>query len=162
MTVKNLGKVFITPKGVWKKSSSYTKLDLVTNKVNKISYGYIATADIPTNTEITDSRWMNLYTLYDGDVTDEYKKLATSISENKNSVDEIYNKLQLLCGVEITDSMPTNTQTGLWINPTSNESINIPELKDDVVNTTDTWSSKKIYDELQIVLNKISALENKA
>ena len=67
MAVKNLGKVFITPKGVWKKSSSYTKLDLVTNKVNKISYGYIATADIPTNTEITDSRWMNLYTLYDGD-----------------------------------------------------------------------------------------------
>ena len=94
MAVKNLGKVFITPKGAWNKSSSYTKLDLVTNKVNKISYGYIATADIPTNTEITDSRWMNLYTLYDGDVTDEYKKLATSISENKNSVDEIYNKLQ--------------------------------------------------------------------
>ena len=161
MAVKNLGKVFITPKGVWEKSSSYTKLDLVTNKVNKISYGYIATADIPTNTEITDSRWMNLYTLYDGDVTDEYKKLATSISENKNSVDEIYNKLQLLCGVEITDSMPTNTQTGLWINPTSNESINIPELKDNVVNTTDTWSSKKIYDEIQVLTNKLNTLETK-
>ena len=161
MAVKNLGKVFITPKGVWEKSSSYTKLDLVTNKVNKISYGYIATADIPTNTEITDSRWMNLYTLYDGDVTDEYKKLATSISENKNSVDEIYNKLQLLCGVEITDSIPTNTQTGLWINPTSNESVNIPELKDDVVNTTDTWSSKKIYDEIQVLTNKLNTLETK-
>ena len=162
MSVNNLGKVFMTPKGQWNKTLNYTKLDIVTNKVNKISYGYIATADIPTNTEITDSRWMNLYTLYDGDVTDEYKKLATLISENKNSVDEIYNKLQLLCGIEITDSMPINTQTGLWINPTSNESINIPELKDDVVNTTDTWSSKKIYDELQIVLNKISALETKA
>lgn len=162
MSVNNLGKVFMTPKGQWNKTLNYTKLDIVTNKIGKISYGYIATADIPANTEITDSRWMNLYTLYDGDVTDEYKKLATLISENKNSVDEIYNKLQLLCGVEITDSMPTNTQTGLWINPTSNESINIPELKDDVVNTTDTWSSKKIYDELQIVLNKISALETKA
>ena len=162
MSVNNLGKVFMTPKGQWNKTLNYTKLDIVTNKIGKISSGYIATADIPTNTELTDSRWMNLYTLYDGDVTDEYKKLATLISENKNSVDEIYNKLQLLCGVEITDSMPTNTQTGLWINPTSNESINIPELKDDVVNTTDTWSSKKIYDELQIVLNKISALETKA
>ena len=64
--------------------------------------------------------------------------------------------------MEITDTTPTNTQTGLWINPTSNESINIPELKDNVVNTTDTWSSKKIYDELQIVLNRISTLENKA
>lgn len=40
MAVKNLGKVFITPKGAWNKSSSYTKLDLVTNKVNKISYGF--------------------------------------------------------------------------------------------------------------------------
>ena len=92
---------------------------------------------------------------------DEYKKLATSISENKNSVDEIYNKLQLLCGVEINDSMPTNTQTGLWINPTSNESINIPELKDNVVNTTDTWSSKKIYDEIQVLTNKLNTLETK-
>lgn len=162
MSVNNLGKVFMTPKGQWNKTLNYTKLDIVTNKIGKISSGYIATTDISANTELTDSRWMNLYTLYDGDVTDEYKKLATLISENKNSVDEIYNKLQLLCGVEITDSMPTNTQTGLWINPTSNESINIPELKDDVVNTTDTWSSKKIYDELQIVLNKISALETKA
>lgn len=113
MSVNNLGKVFMTPKGQWNKTLNYTKLDIVTNKIGKISSGYIATTDISANTELTDSRWMNLYTLYDGDVTDEYKKLATLISENKNSVDEIYNKLQLLCGVEITDSMPTNTQTGL-------------------------------------------------
>ena len=57
--------------------------------------------------------------------------------------------------------MPTNTQTGLWINPTSNESVNIPELKDDVVNTTDTWSSKKIYDEIQVLTNKLNTLETK-
>ncbi len=161
MATKNLGKVFITPKGVWNKSSSYTKLDIVTHKSQKVSYGYIATTDIPANIELTDSRWLNLYEVMDGDVTDDYKKLAASISENKEAVDVIYSKLQSLYGVEITSTAPTNTQTGLWIDPSSDETINIPELKDNVVNTTDTWSSQKIYNELQTVLSRISALETK-
>ena len=67
MSVNNLGKVFMTPKGQWDKTLSYTKLDIVTNKIGKISSGYIAITDISANTELTDSRWMNLYTLYDGD-----------------------------------------------------------------------------------------------
>mgnify|MGYP000849272655 CR=1 FL=1 len=67
MSVNNLGKVFMTPKGQWNKALNYTKLDIVTNKIGKISSGYIAITDISANTELTDSRWMNLYTLYDGD-----------------------------------------------------------------------------------------------
>ena len=46
---KNLGKVFMTPKGQWDKTLSYAKLDIVTNKVGKISCGYIAMTDIEKN-----------------------------------------------------------------------------------------------------------------
>ena len=30
-----------------------------------------------------------------------------------------------------------------------------------MVNTTDTWSSKKIYDEIQVLTNKLNTLETK-
>ena len=148
MSTKNLGRVFMVPKGQWDKTLNYTKLDLVTNKVGKISYGYIATTNIPANTEITDSRWMNLYEVIDGDVTEDYKNLQKDVNDKAIMVDTIYSKLQSLCGVEITSTTPVNEQTGLWINPSSNETVNLPEINDDETNEVDTWSSQKIYNEI--------------
>ena len=58
--------------------------------------------------------------------------------------------------MEISTTAPTNERTGLWVNPDDEQSVNIPELKDNVVNTTDTWSSQKIYDELQAISKYIS------
>lgn len=69
--------------------------------------------------------------------------------------------MQKLYDVEISTTAPTNERTGLWVNPDDEQSVNIPELKDNVVNTTDTWSSQKIYTELQAFLAKITALETK-
>ena len=168
MMVKNLGKVFMTPKGQWDKSLKYEKLDIVTNKVGKISSGYIATTDIEKNVEITDNRWLKLFELLDGDLTEEYKAVqtdvtnkATDVDTNKKAVDLIYSQMQKLYDVEISTTTPTNERTGLWINPDDEQSVNIPELKDNVVNTTDTWSSQKIYAELQSLLAKITALETK-
>ena len=165
---KNLGKVFMTPKGIWDKTLNYTKLDIVTNKVGKISCGYIATTDIEKNVEITDNRWLKLFELLDGDLTEEYKAVqtdvtnkATDVDTNKKAVDLIYSQMQKLYDVEISTTTPTNERTGLWINPDDEQSVNIPELKDNVVNTIDTWSSQKIYTELQSLLAKITALETK-
>lgn len=149
---KNLGKVFMTPKGIWDKNSNYTKLDIVTNKVGKISCGYIATTDIEKNIEITDSRWLKLFELLDGDLTEEYKAVqmdvankATDVDANKKAVDLIYSQMQKLYDVEISTTTPTNERTGLWINPDDISGvINIPEIKDDEVSDVDTWSSKKI------------------
>lgn len=168
MATKNLGKVFMTPKGQWNKALNYTKLDIVTNKVGKISSGYIATTDIPKDTAITDAKWLKLFDLVDGDITDEYKALqkdvankAKNVDTNKKAVDTIYDAMQKLYDVEISTTTPTNERTGLWVNPDDEQSVNIPELKDNVVNTTDTWSSQKIYTELQSLLAKITALETK-
>lgn len=166
MATKNLGKVFMTPKGQWNKTLSYAKLDIVTNKVGKVSSGYIATTDIEKNVAITDARWLKLYDLVDGDLTDEYKAVqedvtnkATTVDTNKKAIDVIYEAIQKLYDVEISTSTPTNERTGLWINPDAEEVVSIPELKDNVVNTTDTWSSQKIYDEIQVLSKKITALE---
>ena len=149
---KNLGKVFMTPKGIWDKTLNYTKLDIVTNKVGKISCGYIATTDIEKNVEITDNRWLKLFELLDGDLTEEYKAVqtditnkATAVNTNKKAVDLIYSQMQKLYDVEISTTTPTNERTGLWINPDDISGvINIPEIKDDEVSDVDTWSSKKI------------------
>lgn len=149
---KNLGKVFMTPKGIWDKNSNYTKLDIVTNKIGKISCGYIATTDIEKNIEITDNRWLKLFELLDGDLTEEYKAVqtdvtnkATAVNTNKKAVDLIYSQMQKLYDVEISTTTPTNERTGLWINPDDISGvINIPEIKDDEVSDVDTWSSKKI------------------
>lgn len=149
---KNLGKVFMTPKGIWDKTLNYTKLDIVTNKVGKISCGYIATTDIEKNVEITDNRWLKLFELLDGDLTEEYKAVqtditnkATAVNTNKKAVDLIYSQMQKLYDVEISTTTPTNERTGLWINPDEISGvINIPEIKDDEVSDVDTWSSKKI------------------
>ena len=92
MGEKNLGKVFMTPKGQWNKDLNYTKLDIVTNKVNKTSSGYIATADIEKNVDITDKRWLKLFDVLDGDLTDEYqiltKKVATLETKTQVASDE--------------------------------------------------------------------------
>ena len=152
---KNLGKVFMTPKGVWNKTLSYTKLDIVTNKVGKISSGYIATTDIEKNVEITDKRWLKLFELLDGDLTEEYKAVQTDVTNkasavdtNKKAVDLIYSQMQKLYDVEISTTTPTNERTGLWINPDDiSGAVNIPEIKDDEVSEVDTWSSKKINEE---------------
>lgn len=149
---KNLGKVFMTPKGIWDKTLNYTKLDIVTNKVGKISCGYIATTDIEKNIEITDNRWLKLFELLDGDLTEEYKAVqmdvankATDVDANKKAVDLIYSQMQKLYDVEISTTTPTNERTGLWINPDDISGvINIPEIKDNEVSDVDTWSSKKI------------------
>ena len=82
MMVKNLGKVFMTPKGQWDKSLKNEKLDIVKVKVGKTTSGYIASADIPANTDITDFRWINLYDIKDGDSSKDYDIISIESIKN--------------------------------------------------------------------------------
>jgi len=55
MSRVNLGRVTMMPKGVWNSSSTYKRLDIVTN--NGVSY--IALQDVPANTAVTNTTyWM--------------------------------------------------------------------------------------------------------
>lgn len=55
------------------------------------------------------------------------------------------NDLIIDAGIEVGDVEPERTSIDVWIDTNENQTTyKIPEIKDNVVNTTDTWSSNKI------------------
>ena len=155
MSTKSLGKVFMTPRGIWSKTNYYQTLDVVMVREATACKGYIATDNIEANIAITDSRWKELFIVNDGEATDDFnnkvKQVDTntkSVDANKKAIDIIYEQLKTLSGVEIIKNQPTNAKTAVWINPNEKDIITIPEVNDSLVNTVDTWSSAKISEEV--------------
>ena len=164
MSTKSLGKVFMTPRGIWSKQNYYQTLDVVMVREATVCKGYIATDNIEANIAITDSRWKELFIVNDGEATDDFnnkvKQVDTntkSVDANKKAIDIIYEQLKTLSGVEIIKNQPTNTKTAVWINPNEKDIITIPEVNDSLVNTVDTWSSAKISEEVESASKSASA-----
>lgn len=90
--------------------------------------------------------------------------------ENAKSVGVLREKLSSLKTISVSPTTPIDENTELWINPDATEGFPIPEINDDVTNTSDTWSSKKINNELQSLSNennkklesKVSIIEGKS
>ena len=164
MSTKSLGKVFMTPRGIWSKTNYYQTLDVVMVREATACKGYIATDNIEANIAITDSRWKELFIVNDGEATDDFnnkvKQVDTntkSVDANKKAIDIIYEQLKTLSGVEIIKNQPTNAKTAVWINPNEKDIITIPEVNDSLVNTVDTWSSAKISEEVESASKSASA-----
>lgn len=81
-------------------------------------------------------------------IIDKVEQLKQNVNDKSDSVDETYEQMKKLHCIEISEEAPTNERTGLWVNPKSNEEINIPEIKDEEVSDIDTWSSQKINHEI--------------
>lgn len=81
-------------------------------------------------------------------IIDKVEQLKQNVNDKSDSVDEAYEQMKKLHCIEISKEAPTNERTGLWVNPKSNEEINIPEIKDEEVSDIDTWSSQKINHEI--------------
>lgn len=67
--------------------------------------------------------------------------------------------------IEVTTSEPSKENTQVWINPNETDDFVLPEVKDDVVNSSDTWSSAKIdgkftelFNEIVLIKQRIDAL----
>ena len=164
MSTKSLGKVFMTPRGIWSKTNYYQTLDVVMVREATACKGYIATDNIEANIAITDSRWKELFIVNDGEATADFnnkvKQVDTntkSVDANKKAIDIIYEQLKTLSGVEIIKNQPTNAKTAVWINPNEKDIITIPEVNDSLVNTVDTWSSAKISEEVASASKSASA-----
>ena len=160
MSTKSLGKVFMTPRGIWSKTNYYQTLDVVMVREATACKGYIATDNIEANIAITDSRWKELFIVNDGEATADFNNKVKQVDTNTKSVDAIYEQLKTLSGVEIIKNQPTNAKTAVWINPNEKDIITIPEVNDSLVNTVDTWSSKKISDILTKSTNNIAQMQN--
>lgn len=74
------------------------------------------------------------------------KTLVEQVQDSDGKLLSVY--LDELNTVEVSSVQPTNETTQLWINPNVNETASLPEIKDDVINNDDTWSSSKIDSEL--------------
>ena len=56
-------------------------------------------------------------------------------------------------------NVPTSDKNRLWLDTSEQEEAVIPEIKDNVESTTDTWSSKKIADKFRAMQDEINALK---
>lgn len=61
-----LGRVFLTPCGIWNKETDYKDLSLVSVRMEKKIVAYVSDGDIPSGTEITDARWVPWFEIEDG------------------------------------------------------------------------------------------------
>lgn len=77
-----------------------------------------------------------------------------SVSGLKKLMNSFSEKISKLKGVIVSSEAPTDENVELWINTNETENFSIPEIKDDLTNELDTWSSKKINSELTSLENK--------
>lgn len=57
--------------------------------------------------------------------------------------------------IHVGEDEPEDTSVPLWIETDSDESYDIPEVRDDLVNTVDTWSSSKINQAISYTTEEI-------
>lgn len=57
----------------------------------------------------------------------------------------------------VSSTTPISDNTQIWINPENEDNFSVPEIKDDTVNATDTWSSRKIDQELSSLKSNIDS-----
>lgn len=89
------------------------------------------------------------------------KRLDKSLEEIKKNFDTVNASINEVNSISVSSTQPSKDNVKLWVNPSATEEFSIPEVNDAVVNSSDTWSSQKIYTELQSLLAKITALETK-
>ena len=63
--------------------------------------------------------------------------------------------------IEVTTSEPSKENTQVWINPNETDDFVLPEIKDNVVNSSDTWSSAKIDGKFTELLNEITLIKQR-
>ena len=86
---------------------------------------------------------------------------AVQVNDNGDRLDEVLNEklnkseIGNYSSASVSTTTPVSDNTQIWINPEDEENFSVPEIKDDTVNTTDTWSSKKIDQELSSLKSNI-------
>lgn len=60
----------------------------------------------------------------------------------------IKDKINSVNTIEVSETEPTGENVAVWLNPSSEDTINIPEINDSTTSLIDTWSSQKINSEL--------------
>lgn len=81
---------------------------------------------------------------------------AAQIKLNAENIEKLQTLSEGLDTVVISDSEPNTDNKCLWIQSGQYESFDIPQINDETVSEEDTWSSKKISDELNAQVSQLS------
>lgn len=81
---------------------------------------------------------------------------AAQIKLNTENIEKLQTLSEGLDTVVISDSEPNTDNKCLWIQSEKYESFDIPQINDETVSEDDTWSSKKISDELNTQVSQLS------
>lgn len=81
---------------------------------------------------------------------------AAQIKLNTENIEKLQTLSEGLDTVVISDSAPNTDNKCLWIQSGQYESFDIPQINDETVSEEDTWSSKKISDELNAQVSQLS------
>ena len=111
-----------------------------------------------------------IYNFKDTEARNKGEENTKSVGILQKTINSLKEKVNSLKTISVSPETPIDENTELWIDTDATESFSIPEINDDVTNTSDTWSSKKINDELQSLSNennkklesKVSIIEGKS
>lgn len=81
---------------------------------------------------------------------------AAQIKLNTENIEKLQTLSEGLDTVVISDSAPNTDNKCLWIQSGQYESFDLPQINDETVSEEDTWSSKKISDELNAQVSQLS------
>lgn len=98
----------------------------------------------------------------DGDIesADEFSALQSALEElavANIEAKDYYESMKSLLGIQSSKTAPTDNRISVWINTSSNSTIQLPEIKDEEISSTDTWSSQKIS---EILTNGSGTIDN--
>lgn len=111
-----------------------------------------------------------IYNFKDTEARNKGEENTKSVGILQKTINSLKEKVNSLKTISVSPETPIDENTELWIDTDATESFSIPEINDDVTNTSDTWSSKKINNELQSLLDennkkiesKVSIIEGKS
>ena len=83
---------------------------------------------------------------------------AVTSPESTWSSEKIGTEINRANTVAVSDTEPTNENVAVWIKRNNSSSINLPEINDASVSSVDTWSSKKISEELAAIRASITGI----
>lgn len=83
---------------------------------------------------------------------------AVTSTESTWSSEKIGTEIDKANTVAISNTEPTNENVAVWIKRDNSSSINLPEINDASVSSVDTWSSKKISEELAEIRASITGI----
>ena len=83
---------------------------------------------------------------------------AVTSTESTWSSEKIGTEIDRANTVAVSDTEPTNENVAVWIKRDKSSSINLPEINDASVSSVDTWSSKKISEELAEIRASITGI----